>query len=675
MSRTSQHTSRRAAEAAPHVVDDHAEASPSVQLERAPGVGTTNLDALMAAGGNTGMVQLAGGDAAAGVHEAAASGVAGGGGALPHGEAIQRSFGGHDVGGVQAHVGGRAAEATQAMGAEAYATGNHIAFGSQPDLHTAAHEAAHVVQQRSGVQLAGGVGRSGDAHERHADAVADRVVAGQPAGDLLAQYGGGKERGGAVQRKAVQREDAKEPAKKESGPKITTAETTAFDFSLMIPLYGPIKLEGKVGGSFTTKGGSEGKKTEVEGMLYGGIVVDLWIVKLRAGIEGKVKFTVDGDKGILETVKKGINEIAQWKLAKDFQPKLESARSSLQFAFNAQVQGFSTHATQVLTEIRKGNKTAADTWYFSKSPREWAMWYAEGWNRSLSDRFEGLGAEIVQSRLLDVNELEKRFDKIKGAADTAAAEKLAMDAHSFGISELARTFTESKKALDQVQIVKNDPSVAFEASVAFKAGVSVQASATTSAEIEVAAVTSIEDKGGQSKWDTAAQSATVVSGKVAAGGFEAALVGNWKKDEVEISGEFKKQKSSAPEEVAKHSVGSVMSAVKGAGTGFQMLASPAATTRAVISQLGQVVADSAKDLVDPKKIAEAKAGSASVGQGIGIEVKLKFKRAGFKLAGGSVKITLTAAKIEAKKALGAAASVGVGGSLSKGVSFEAAWGE
>lgn len=35
-----------------------------------------------------------------------------------------------------------------ATGAEAFATGNHVAFASSPSLHTAAHEAAHVVQQR-----------------------------------------------------------------------------------------------------------------------------------------------------------------------------------------------------------------------------------------------------------------------------------------------------------------------------------------------------------------------------------------------------------------------------------------------------------------------------------------------------------------------------------------------
>lgn len=52
------------------------------------------------------------------------------------------------------------------------------AFRGEPDLHTAAHEAAHVVQQRAGVQLKGGLGPESGEYERHADAVADRVVSG-----------------------------------------------------------------------------------------------------------------------------------------------------------------------------------------------------------------------------------------------------------------------------------------------------------------------------------------------------------------------------------------------------------------------------------------------------------------------------------------------------------------
>jgi hypothetical protein len=91
----------------------------------------------------------AGGD----VHAAAAHGTSGAPTALPHIEQIQRSFGSHDVSHVQAHVGGLAAEGARAMGAQAYATGDRVAFASAPDLHTAAHEAAHVVQQKGGMQL------------------------------------------------------------------------------------------------------------------------------------------------------------------------------------------------------------------------------------------------------------------------------------------------------------------------------------------------------------------------------------------------------------------------------------------------------------------------------------------------------------------------------------------
>jgi len=137
-----------------------------------------------------------------GVHAAATRGLSGGGGgALPHGDRIQTAFGRHDVSNVQAHSGSNANEATAAMGASAYATGSNVVLGSGgQDIHTVAHEAAHVVQQRGGVQLAGGVGTSGDAYERHADAVADAVVQGKSAEGLLNQRAGGGVAGNPVQR-------------------------------------------------------------------------------------------------------------------------------------------------------------------------------------------------------------------------------------------------------------------------------------------------------------------------------------------------------------------------------------------------------------------------------------------------------------------------------------------
>ncbi len=134
------------------------------------------------------------------VHAAAVRGAAGSGGPLPHLAAIQRSFGRHDLSGIRAHVGGPAADASSAIGAIAYATGNAVAFSAAPDLRLAAHEAAHVVQQRAGVDLPGGVGQPGDRYENQADAVAARVVEGRSAEHLLDSRTGNRGGGRAVQR-------------------------------------------------------------------------------------------------------------------------------------------------------------------------------------------------------------------------------------------------------------------------------------------------------------------------------------------------------------------------------------------------------------------------------------------------------------------------------------------
>ncbi len=148
------------------------------------------------------------------VHTAAQQGVSGGGAPLPHLDRIQAAFGHHDVSAVQAHTGGAAQTATKSIGAEAYATGNSVAFGKAPDLHTAAHEATHILHQRSGVSLDGGVGKAGDSYERHADAVADRVVQGKSATDLLDGFVGGPAVG--VQMKASPAVQRKETRKKVS---------------------------------------------------------------------------------------------------------------------------------------------------------------------------------------------------------------------------------------------------------------------------------------------------------------------------------------------------------------------------------------------------------------------------------------------------------------------------
>ena len=119
------------------------------------------------------------------IHAAAARGTATPTTRLPYADQIQRAFGPHDVSGIRAHVGADAAASAREIGARAYATGDHVVLGDGADLHTIAHEAAHVVQQRQGVHLSGGIGAVGDVYEQQADAVADAVVAGRDTAPLL----------------------------------------------------------------------------------------------------------------------------------------------------------------------------------------------------------------------------------------------------------------------------------------------------------------------------------------------------------------------------------------------------------------------------------------------------------------------------------------------------------
>jgi hypothetical protein len=141
-----------------------------------------------------------------GILDVARRGISGSGGPLPYLDAIQRLFGRHDIRKVIAHQDSRAAAVARSIGARAYTTGEHIAFAGSADLHTAAHEAAHVVQQRAGVHLKGEVGEVGDAYERHADAVADRVASGRSAEALLDQMAPAGSRSLAIQRQVVQRD-------------------------------------------------------------------------------------------------------------------------------------------------------------------------------------------------------------------------------------------------------------------------------------------------------------------------------------------------------------------------------------------------------------------------------------------------------------------------------------
>ncbi|MEO1272829.1 MAG: DUF4157 domain-containing protein [Myxococcota bacterium] len=181
----------------------------TVQMRRASGITGLNVMAFREHGALQ-MKQASDNPSFQDAHTIAQHGLRGSPQPLPHLSAIQRSFGDHDVSTVQAHLGSQALEANAQLGSVAYATGNAVAFGRSPDLHTAAHEAAHIIQQRSGVVLEGGIGQVGDRHEQHADAVADAVVQGKSAQPMLDMYTRG---GSAYSTASVQRLQLKKDPK------------------------------------------------------------------------------------------------------------------------------------------------------------------------------------------------------------------------------------------------------------------------------------------------------------------------------------------------------------------------------------------------------------------------------------------------------------------------------
>ncbi len=119
------------------------------------------------------------------IRSVARAGFRGHPGSYPFQHRIQAAFGHHSISYVSAFNDAAARRANRKLGTLAYASREKVAFRGYPDLHTAAHEAAHIIQQRKGVRLEDGTSKKGDAYERHADAVADKVVRGKSAEALL----------------------------------------------------------------------------------------------------------------------------------------------------------------------------------------------------------------------------------------------------------------------------------------------------------------------------------------------------------------------------------------------------------------------------------------------------------------------------------------------------------
>lgn len=106
---------------------------------------------------------------------------------LPFMGQLESAFKPHDISGIQAHMGSAAKKSAEGLNSAAFAANEHIVFGRQPDLFTAAHEVAHVVDQRRrpAPKSGNGLSQPKDSGEQLADSAAWRAARGESAASLL----------------------------------------------------------------------------------------------------------------------------------------------------------------------------------------------------------------------------------------------------------------------------------------------------------------------------------------------------------------------------------------------------------------------------------------------------------------------------------------------------------
>ncbi len=470
-------------------------------------------------------------------HRIAGQGVSGSGGALPHGEAIQAAFGRHDISNVQAHVGGRAADASAALGASAYATGQDVAFAQNPDLHTAAHEAAHVVQQRQGVSLKGGVGQEGDVYERHADAVADRVVQGRSAEGLLDRGPGGAGGAGGVQRRsngeAVQFEDGPmcgpdgqtvggTSPDQSTGPgsdlNLVTGAYTQVNVTARIPIGVPgLTLDVSLTGKYTE--GSEGANRfiEAEGVAQISLSYRLLFLRLSVFLRGGLKFKVRNSSGWNAAFNAACEDISHWvaashlsdlpakkgEVSDEYDDFIESIRSEFSW-----IRGDSS------SERHGELSTESDGW-FNDSALTNILQARTALIDGVRDVFSDLGAEttVIGSNVYpnptwivsQVN-AHSEGETISRTQFYALRDRLIAEANGKN--------TQMQASMDNVPALANNPDVEFEANVQMGVDASINVTDNAEASIQLGAGLRITDGMGDTTFDTSARTVYFASASV-----------------------------------------------------------------------------------------------------------------------------------------------------------------
>lgn len=627
------------------------------------------------------------------IHAAAAQGVSSSGGSLPYAQKIQDSFGRHDISSIRSHQGAGASKAASQIGAKAYATGRDVAFGSSPDLHTSAHEAAHVIQQQGGVSLKGGVGAAGDKYERHADAVADLVVQGKSAEALLDQYSGSSSTETGVQRKELPVQRDGEQA--EEGGDVRMGASSSLSGEVTFPIYAPF-VTGTV--KFTlnqaqTDSMQDGRRTEVEGCLEAIVSLNLLFITIRFAVELRGKVTVQGVVRGGDAVRLGCKELVAYHLSEDFLPKIERAKRRINDIYIERTNTSADHLGSILHNIQNGDwEEAADTSIMGdaahifgygeqslSTPIQLLRREIVGLSRDIRNIANNLGeGEVTQNELFDMRILNRAIAAVANSSSQEEALEWYYRLQRVVGEEWDNSRRRVLSQIDQIQCVTNDPNVGFEGSVTFRVGAEVSFTDDISGGIGYARVSKIEDEVGETSFNHETTTVSEIFGSFPFPGTDGVEIkcscdpdlSSPDKMEIELSIKFG-EVSTESQEPSANDASSFIQTIRGSGSNIQILSDPRETARRIGSYFTEGFAEAKSAFFDRDAVAERANGSELATAHFTLVPKIKFQKTGesWSLDGGSI-----ALKYEQRSRIGSAfgrdSDIAVSGEFSSGAFVE-----
>ncbi|RMD65554.1 hypothetical protein D6833_02780, partial [Candidatus Parcubacteria bacterium] len=307
----------------------------------------------------------------------------------------------------------------------------------------------------------------------------------------------------------------------------TTADVKVGAFTkvsaeINVRLWGPFKVFGKLEGSWTQQGGVEnlgGDQTsgvfegELEVSLMLGIEADFVFLKIFAGVEGKIKFVVDGALAALgprNAMVVGTQDFLNWwmarKLAMELGPKVEQAKKTV-----------GNKKKQVDSEFgRLFRKIDSGDW---AGELEETSWYQFWKSDTVVDKVDDHLADIEDAVKDAFSDFDVKTDPLgRGLGRKYVLTKLAavasapnkQKAHTLAMAAKKDTDTRIDQMLAQIDDVKNNQikspenneAVGFEGSVALKGGAKVGATKKLSGEVTVATAWVAKDEKGKNKWSS-----------------------------------------------------------------------------------------------------------------------------------------------------------------------------